>query len=90
MVMVRSGGRRRLAVNDYVTRIAERPPGMHHDGSGARAGPPVENPMAVVRLEALRKEYPGGHVAVADATLEIADGELLVLVGPSGCGKTIV
>ncbi|MBU6247319.1 MAG: sn-glycerol-3-phosphate ABC transporter ATP-binding protein UgpC [Xanthomonadaceae bacterium] len=44
--------------------------------------------MAVVRLEALRKAYPNGYVAVADATLEIADGELLVLVGPSGCGKT--
>jgi multiple sugar transport system ATP-binding protein len=44
--------------------------------------------MAVVRLDALRKVYPNGQVAVADATLEIADGELLVLVGPSGCGKT--
>ncbi|HET6431985.1 sn-glycerol-3-phosphate ABC transporter ATP-binding protein UgpC [Dyella sp.] len=44
--------------------------------------------MAVVRLEALRKVYPNGHVAVADASFETADGELLVLVGPSGCGKT--
>src|SRR5690606_34059901 len=31
---------------------------------------------------------PNGHVAVADASLDIADGELLVLVGPSGCGKS--
>ena len=44
--------------------------------------------MAVVRLDALRKVYPNGHVGVADASFEIADGELLVLVGPSGCGKT--
>jgi len=44
--------------------------------------------MAQVRLDKLRKVYPNGHVGVADASFEIADGELLVLVGPSGCGKT--
>jgi multiple sugar transport system ATP-binding protein len=44
--------------------------------------------MATVRLDQLRKVYPGGHVGVAGATFDIADGELLVLVGPSGCGKT--
>ncbi|TDK22526.1 sn-glycerol-3-phosphate ABC transporter ATP-binding protein UgpC [Luteimonas aestuarii] len=44
--------------------------------------------MADVRLNQLRKVYPNGHVAVADASLDIADGELLVLVGPSGCGKS--
>jgi multiple sugar transport system ATP-binding protein len=44
--------------------------------------------MATVRLHHLRKVYPNGHVGVADASFEIADGELLVLVGPSGCGKT--
>ena len=44
--------------------------------------------MASVRLDKLRKVYPNGHIGVADASFEIADGELLVLVGPSGCGKT--
>ncbi len=44
--------------------------------------------MAQVRLDKLRKVYPNGHVGVADASFDIADGELLVLVGPSGCGKT--
>ncbi len=44
--------------------------------------------MAQVRLDQLRKVYPDGHVAVAGASFEVADGELLVLVGPSGCGKT--
>ncbi len=44
--------------------------------------------MAEVTLTAVRKVYPGGHEAVRDLSLAIADGELLVLVGPSGCGKT--
>jgi len=44
--------------------------------------------MAGVRLEAVRKVYQNGQVAVAGATFEAADGELLVLVGPSGCGKS--
>ena len=44
--------------------------------------------MATVRLDRVRKVYPNGHIGVADASFDIADGELLVLVGPSGCGKT--
>ncbi len=44
--------------------------------------------MAGLELERLRKIYPGGQVAIADATFSVADGELLVLVGPSGCGKS--
>jgi multiple sugar transport system ATP-binding protein len=44
--------------------------------------------MATVVLDRLRKVYPDGHVAVAGASVEVADGELLVLVGPSGCGKS--
>ncbi len=44
--------------------------------------------MATVRLDRVRKIYPNGHVGLDDASFDIADGELLVLVGPSGCGKT--
>ncbi|MFT3762828.1 MAG: sn-glycerol-3-phosphate ABC transporter ATP-binding protein UgpC [Pseudoxanthomonas sp.] len=44
--------------------------------------------MAEVRLERVRKVWPNGHVAVHDATFDVADGELMVLVGPSGCGKS--
>ena len=44
--------------------------------------------MARVQLDGLRKVYDGGHVAVHGATLDVQDGEFLVLVGPSGCGKS--
>jgi osmoprotectant transport system ATP-binding protein len=42
----------------------------------------------MIRLEAVTKQYAGGTVAVHELDLEVAPGELLVLVGPSGCGKT--
>src|SRR5687768_12410179 len=46
--------------------------------------------MARVKLEGVRKVYgdSGDHVAVHGVDLEVADGELVVLVGPSGCGKS--
>src|SRR4051794_30685998 len=44
--------------------------------------------MASVALEGVRKVYPDGTEAVATIDLEVADGDLLVLVGPSGCGKS--
>ncbi|MBF6024518.1 ABC transporter ATP-binding protein [Lysobacter niastensis] len=44
--------------------------------------------MAKLTLDRLRKVYPNGYVGVDDASFEIRDGELLVLVGPSGCGKS--
>jgi osmoprotectant transport system ATP-binding protein len=42
----------------------------------------------VIRLEHITKRYGDGETAVDDLTLEVATGELCVLVGPSGCGKT--
>src|SRR6187402_3298503 len=44
--------------------------------------------MASVTFDNVSKRYPNGHLGVRDMSLEIADGELLVLVGPSGCGKS--
>src|SRR3954452_7203740 len=45
--------------------------------------------MAEVRFERATRVYPGSDTPAVDALdLEIADGELMVLVGPSGSGKT--
>ncbi len=44
--------------------------------------------MAEIRLENVRKTYPGGVTALRDISLTVADGEFTVLLGPSGCGKT--
>jgi multiple sugar transport system ATP-binding protein len=45
--------------------------------------------MASVTLDNLTKNYGGGALnAVQAVSLEIEDGEFLVLVGPSGCGKS--
>ncbi|HEV3019149.1 MAG TPA: sn-glycerol-3-phosphate ABC transporter ATP-binding protein UgpC [Burkholderiaceae bacterium] len=44
--------------------------------------------MASVQLQGVCKVYEGGQVAVQDASFEVADRELMVLVGPSGCGKS--
>ena len=43
--------------------------------------------MAGIRFESIRKVY-GKVVASNDVSLEIKDGEFMVLLGPSGCGKT--
>ncbi len=46
--------------------------------------------MADISLKNLSKTYAGGVQAVKRVSLEIRDGELLVLVGPSGCGKSTI
>ena len=43
--------------------------------------------MARLELVELSKRY-GDHAAVKNFTLDVADGEFVVLLGPSGCGKT--
>ena len=42
----------------------------------------------MIRLENVSKQFASGSNAVLDLTLEIRDGETVVLIGPSGCGKT--
>jgi osmoprotectant transport system ATP-binding protein len=42
----------------------------------------------LIRLDGVSKRYPNGRYALHDLDLDIAEGEITVLVGPSGCGKT--
>jgi multiple sugar transport system ATP-binding protein len=44
--------------------------------------------LARIELEQVTKRYPGGVPAVNNLTLDIPDGDFVVLVGPSGSGKT--
>jgi multiple sugar transport system ATP-binding protein len=44
--------------------------------------------MAEITMDHLTKRYPDGYEAVKDMTLDIQDGEFVILVGPSGCGKS--
>jgi multiple sugar transport system ATP-binding protein len=46
--------------------------------------------VAEVSFRGVEKVFDGGVRAVDTLDLEVADGELLVLLGPSGCGKTTV
>jgi multiple sugar transport system ATP-binding protein len=44
--------------------------------------------LSAIELRAARKTFPNGVEALRGVDLDVADGELMVLVGPSGCGKT--
>jgi len=44
--------------------------------------------MATVDMDRLNKVYENGFHAVKDLSLDVQEGEFMVLVGPSGCGKT--
>ncbi len=42
----------------------------------------------MIALNDVTKQYPDGTVAVGNLTMEMASGEITVLLGSSGCGKT--
>ncbi len=46
--------------------------------------------MAAIALEQLTKVFADGTVAVDALTLDVAQGEFVVLLGPTGCGKSTV
>ena len=41
----------------------------------------------MLEVTGLTRVY-GSHLAIADISFQVADGELVTIVGPSGCGKS--
>jgi multiple sugar transport system ATP-binding protein len=44
--------------------------------------------MSEITLDGITKVFADGQEAVKDMSLEVGDGEFMILVGPSGCGKS--
>jgi len=44
--------------------------------------------MAAINMQSIVKKYGDGFPAVNDVSIDVADGEFMILVGPSGCGKS--
>jgi multiple sugar transport system ATP-binding protein len=44
--------------------------------------------MAQIQMKNIVKQYGDGFAAVNDVSIDVADGEFVILVGPSGCGKS--
>ncbi len=42
----------------------------------------------LLKVEHLRKEFPGGVVPVRDLCCEVEEGEVISIIGPSGTGKS--
>ncbi len=82
---VAAGGRRR---DRRDARSSSSTSSSSATSSGAWSpAPSRDREMSAVRFTDVQKRYDG-VVAVSDLSLDIADGEFMVLVGPSGSGKT--
>src|SRR5213596_1533613 len=50
---------------------------------------PAREPGGMISLQHVSKRFPGSaRDAVQDLSLDVPEGQTVVLVGPSGCGKT--
>ncbi len=61
-----------------------------NNGTAASGEPVSSQPVSsqpVLRIEHLRKAY-SDHVVLKDINLDVASGEVIVIIGPSGCGKS--
>ncbi|WP_354702212.1 Osmoprotectant import ATP-binding protein OsmV [Paraconexibacter sp. AEG42_29] len=62
---------------------------MTSDDTAHNEGTSANRQAATLELRGITKRYPGADEAAIDnLSLEVAAGEICVLVGPSGCGKT--
>src|SRR5262245_59276202 len=88
------GGARRRHATSSVGPISPHiwPPcvlAWHHRAVAGNARPSLAGAlMAAVTLDEVSKVFPDGTIAVDELSLDVADGEFLVLVGPSGSGKS--
>src|SRR3990172_7619809 len=46
--------------------------------------------MCTITLDRIVKSYGEARAVVKDVSLDVHDGEFVILVGPSGCGKSTV
>ena len=44
--------------------------------------------MSLLRFDAVSKNYPGGHAALADLSFSVDAGEMIFITGHSGAGKS--
>ncbi|MEQ8967542.1 MAG: ABC transporter ATP-binding protein [Azospirillaceae bacterium] len=66
---------------------------MTRHGAGAPASAAVDHPAPtaappVLRFDRVAKTFANGLHAVAEASLDLAEGEFVSIIGPSGCGKS--
>src|SRR5262245_18728905 len=64
-------------------------PDRHRADDGSIVGKMGNDGQVMISLRDVSKRFPNASdAAVGDLSLDVTEGETVVLVGPSGCGKT--